>query len=163
MNLVNIFSLMACAFFLFGCDDSSISADDKSSASFSSEGQNSNNSSFNGPASSSSLVSNLLIPTLDDRVVSYQPDLSRPWDDSVLIIHSLDSLQILFPFALSSDKIDSSCHYLGISIARGEGLSYFILSTDSTNHFGLTLNQIVPSLEKNCPFPQTTDWQSFLI
>ncbi len=60
-------------------------------------------------------------------------------------------------------SLNNQCKYIGVSVSRGEGLSYFILTADSLNNNALIINQIIPSLDKKCQYPQTFDWQAFLL
>ena len=68
---------------------------------------------------------------------------------------------MLFPSALKNQK--RTCNYIGISGARGEGLSYYVLSIESNNGSTLLMNQIFPPSEAKCMYPQTVDRQVFLL
>lgn len=104
------------------------------------------------------------LPVFDSRVVSYRissPNLKTtiPWAEEL----SDDSLIQLFPKAMATKLIDSSCSYLVIGTNHMEGLSYYILSSPLVNSDTLILHNIHPALNYMCMYPQSIDSHQLLL
>ncbi len=146
MKNVEILQILSAALVLISCDDSMNYKEDKISSEQNSSFESSwattsssQYSSITNSSSSSNVISteNLV---MDSRVVSYQQEINSIYSDSVRIIASIDSLKNIFPKSLDSNRIDKKCNYIGISVARADGLSYYNLTSNSVNANDFTVS-----------------------